>query len=69
MTPAPERATQGSGTRMPKQLLLLLLLWLPHGGCVLPQREEVVYVEPTWSYTEGEDDEGRKGTVVTAPIK
>lgn len=54
---------------MPKQLLLLLLLWLPHGGCALPQREEVVYVEPTWSYTEGEDDEGRKGTVVTAPIK
>lgn len=50
---------------MKKQWLLLLLLWWPHGGCVFPQREEVVYVEPSWSYIEEADDAGARGTVVT----
>ncbi len=61
---------------MPRRITLLSVLslsWLlPLAGCVFPQREEVVYIEPDWTYTQAatqDDAPADDGTVVTAPTR
>lgn len=44
---------------MLRWIVLLTVLCLPHTGCALAQRKDVVYIEPDWFY----DD----APVATAP--
>ena len=49
------------------QRIVLLAMLLPLAGCVFPQDEDVVYIEPDWTYADAPDETDDPSSVVTAP--